>query len=514
MAQPGAEKWLIAVSVMLGTILEVLDTSIVNVSLPHMQGAFSASIDEITWVLTSYLVANGIVIPMTGWLSGRFGRKRYFLASIGMFTAASMLCGIAPDLRTMVVCRVLQGLAGAAMLPSSQAILMETFPPAEQPTAMAIWGVGLMVAPVIGPTLGGWLTDTYSWRWCFYINLPCGTVAALMCARYLPDLPASGRGATRADWLGMALLVVGIAAAQIVLDRGERADWFDAGWVWAMSATATVALATLLVWELRTPEPIVRLGLLRDRGFAIGCTMIALMAFVLFGSLALWPLYLQTLMGFSAAQAGWASAPRGVATGTAMFVAGRLSRHIDPRLLIAGGVVLLGVGQFQLSRFNLDLGWWEIIAPSILQGAGLGLIFTLLSTTALARIPRAQLPHATSIYNLMRNMGASFGVAIVGTMLVRREQYHQAVLTTWATPLYPPFAAAMQAIPGAMAARGYVVSATEGAAMLYGQLRRQAAMLAFADVFLVAGFVAVGILVGVAFMPYTRPRTGSAPAAH
>jgi len=514
MARPGTEKWFIAVSVMLGTILEVLDTSIVNVSLPHMQGAFSASIDEITWVLTSYLVANGIVIPMTGWLSGRFGRKRYFIASIGAFTAASMLCGIAPDLRTMVVCRVLQGLAGAAMLPSSQAILMETFPPAEQPTAMAIWGVGLMVAPVIGPTLGGWLTDTYTWRWCFYINLPCGMVAALMCARYLPDLPAAGRRHARADWIGMVLLVIGIAAAQIVLDRGERADWFDARWVWVLSATAIVALTTLVAWELHTREPIVRLSLLRDRGFAIGSSMISLMAFILFGSLALWPLYLQTLMGFSAAQAGWASAPRGVATGTAMFLAGRLSRWIDPRLLIAGGVILLGIGQFQLSHFNLSLGWWQIVAPSIVQGAGLGFIFTLLSTTTLANIPRAQLPHATSIYNLMRNMGASFGVAIVGTILVRREQYHQAVLTTWASPLYPPFAGAIQAIPEAMAARGHTVSTVQGAALLYGQLRAQAAMLAFADVFLVAGFVAMGILVGVAFMPYARPRAGAAPAAH
>ena len=510
----GSAKWLIAASVMMGTILEVLDTSIVNVSLPHMQGSFSASIDEITWVLTSYLVANGIVIPMTGWLGSRFGRKRYFVGSIAAFTGCSMLCGAAPNLRAMVVFRVLQGLAGAAMLPSSQAILMETFPPAEQPTAMAVWGVGLMVAPVIGPTLGGWITDTYTWRWCFYINLPFGVIAALMCLRFLHEPPAALRGRTRPDWPGMALLVVGIGAAQIVLDRGERADWFDAGWVWLLTATALVALVVFVVWELRTPEPVVKLRLLRDRGFALGCGMISCMAFVLFGSLALWPLYLQNLMGYSAAQAGWASAPRGVATGTAMFIVGRIVRRVDPRLLIGFGVILLIVGQYEMSRFNLELGWWQIVGPSILQGTGLGFVFTLLSTTALARIPRPQLGNATSIYNLMRNMGASFGIAILGTVLVRREQFHQAVLSTWSSPFYGPFDRALTAIAGALAARGIVVDVHASAAFLYGQLRAQAAMLAFADTFLIAGGVALAILVGIVFMPYVRPKVGDVPAAH
>jgi len=514
MPPPAPKKWLIATSVMLGTILEVLDTSIVNVSLPHMQGAFSASIDEITWVLTSYLIANGIVIPMTGWLSSRYGRKRYFVASIGAFTVFSMLCGAAQNLRMMVVFRILQGLAGAAMLPSSQAILMETFPPAEQPTAMAIWGVGLMLAPVVGPTLGGWITDTYSWRWCFYINLPFGLLAAVMCLRYLHEASAAPRTRTRPDWVGMTLLVVGIGAAQLVLDRGERADWFDADWVWALTATAAVALVAFVAWELHTPQPVVQLRLLRNRGFALGCTMISFLAFILFGSLALWPLYLQNLMGYSAAQSGWASAPRGVATGTAMFLVGRLVRRVDPRLLIAFGVVLLVIGQFGMSRFNLQLGWWQIVGPSVIQGAGLGFIFTLLSTTSLARIPREQLGNATSIYNLMRNMGASFGIAILGTLLVRREQFHQAVLSTWSSPFYGPFARALDAIPGGAAARGRLLDLPQSAALLYGQLRAQATMLAFTDTFLVAGFVALGILVGIAFMPYARPATGDLPASH
>jgi len=510
-----AEKWLIAVSVMLGTILEVLDTSIVNVALPHMQGAFSASIDEITWVLTSYLIANGIVIPMTGWLSARFGRKRYFITSVALFTVASMFCGAAPDLRAMVVFRLLQGLAGAAMLPSSQAILMETFPPSEQPIAMATWGVGLMVAPVIGPTLGGWITDTYSWRWCFYINLPFGIVAALMCARFLREPAYVAAQRRRPDWVGIALLVLGLGALQLVLDRGERADWFDATWVRASTVLAIAALATFVFWELRVDEPVVKLRLLRDRGLAVGCGLISFMAFILFGSLALWPLYLQTLMGYSAAQSGWASAPRGVATGLSMFLVGRLARFFDPRLLMAFGIALLVVGQYRMTLFSLGLGWWQIVAPSILQGAGLGFIFTLLSTTALARVPREEMSNAASLYNLMRNMGASFGIAILGTLLIRRGQYHQAVLASWSSPLYRPFEHALEALSHALSQGGGVAADhARAAAVLYGQVRAQATMMAFDDMFLIAGVLAAAMLLGVMLLPYSRPAPGAAGAAH
>ncbi|HZP41716.1 MAG TPA: DHA2 family efflux MFS transporter permease subunit [Candidatus Binatia bacterium] len=515
MAAPGERKWLIAISVMLGTILEVLDTSIVNVALPHMQGAFSASVDEITWVLTSYLVANGIVIPMTGWLSGRFGRKRYFITSIVVFTVASMFCGAAPDLRTIVLFRIVQGLGGAAMLPSSQAILMETFPPDEQAIAMATWGVGLMVAPVVGPTLGGWITDTYSWRWCFYINLPFGLIATLMASRFLEEPPHAQARRTAPDWLGIALLVVGLGAIQIVLDRGERADWFAAAWVRALTATAVVALGTFVWWELgRAREPVVRLRLLRERGFAIGSTLIALLAFVLFGTLTLWPLFLQNLMGYTASQAGWAMAPRGIATGLSMFVVGRLSRRFDPRLLISIGVVILVVAQVEMSHFYLQLGWWQLVWPSIIQGIGMGFIFTLLSTTSLARLPREVMGSAASIYNLMRNLGASFGIAILGTLLLRRGQLHQAVLATHTTPFHAPFRQALEAIPGAMAARGFVVDGTQAAALLYGQLRAQATMLAFEDCFLVAGIVALGIVLGMAAMPSARPTPGAPSGAH
>jgi len=496
---------------MLGTILEVLDTSIVNVALPHMQGAFSAGIDEITWVLTSYLIANGIVIPMTGFLSARFGRKRYFIISVTLFTIASMFCGAAPDLRSMVFFRILQGLAGAAMLPSSQAILMETFPPSEQPIAMATWGVGLMVAPVIGPTLGGWITDTYSWRWCFYINLPFGILAALMCARYLPEPAYVAAQRRRVDWVGIALLILGLGAAQMVLDRGERADWFAAPWVWGFSIFAVVALVVFVAWELRIENPVVKLRLLRDRGLAVGCFLISFMAFILFGSLALWPLYLQNLMGYSAAQSGWASAPRGVATGLSMFMVGRLSRFIDARLLMGFGLLLLVYGQYRMSQFSLQYGWWQIVAPTIFQGAGLGFIFTLLSTTALSRVPREEMSNAASLYNMMRNLGASFGIAILGTVLIRRGQYHQAVLSSWSSPYYPPFRDTMAALSHKLEALTGADGSLRAAAMLAGQMRAQATMLAFEDTFLVAGLLGLIMLLGIALLP--RPRRVASDSA-
>jgi DHA2 family multidrug resistance protein len=336
-----------------------------------------------------------------------------------------------------------------------------------------------------------------------------------LAARFLSEPPAAApRARTRADWPGIGLLVIGLGATQIVLDRGQRADWFAAAWVRVTTATAVLALVVFVVWELRTRDPVVQLRLLRDRAFAIGCSLIALLAFVLFGTLALWPLYLQNLMGYTAWQAGWTMAPRGLATASAMFLVGRLVRRVDPRVLIGGGVLLLFFAQIEMSRFYLQLGWWQLVAPSLVQGFGMGCIFTLLSTTSLARLRREQMTQAASIYNLLRNLGASFGIAILSTLLERREQFHQAVLSTWSSPLYPPFREALAAIPGAMAARGFVVDAAGALALLYAQLQSQAAMLAFEDAFLASGIVSLGILLGVAFMPYTRPARPDATMAH
>src|SRR5579859_1682447 len=333
-----SHKWLVALAVMLGTALEVLDTSIINVALPHLQGTFSASVDEIAWVLTSYLVANGVMIPMTGWISSRFGRKRYFLSSVLVFVSASALCGAARSLGQMVVFRLLQGVAGAAMIPSSQAILMETFPPEEQQLAMAVWGMGLMVAPIAGPTLGGWITDNWSWRWNFYINVPIGAVAALMVYIFVHDpefLREARKKARRIDYLGIAYLALGLGLLQIVLDRGQRADWFAATWVCVFTAAAVTMIALLIFHELRFPEPILDLRILKIPTFVIAVSMITFMYLILYGANLLNPLFFQELLGYPAWRAGLTVMPRGLGTLVAMLLIAQLARRgVDTRWLV------------------------------------------------------------------------------------------------------------------------------------------------------------------------------------
>jgi len=334
-------KWLIATAVMLGTTLEVLDTSIMNVSLPHMQGAFSAGVDEITWVLTSYLLANGIMIPMTGWISSRFGRKRYFLASMVTFVLASGLCGAARSLDQMVVFRFLQGLAGAAMGPSSQAIMMETFPPEEQAMAMAMWGLGIMAAPIIGPTLGGWITDNWSWRWNFYINLPVGAIALLMVSTFVhdPEFLRKRRAAGgRVDYPGIALLVVGLSSLQIVIDRGQRADWFASPWVCWTSVLAALSLIGLVIRELTFAEPIIDFRILKIPDFTIAVALVVSMFFVSYGGSVLNPIFLQEYLGYSAMMAGLTMGPRAIAMVITLIMVGQLARlNFDTASLFRSG---------------------------------------------------------------------------------------------------------------------------------------------------------------------------------
>ncbi|MGD0075597.1 MAG: DHA2 family efflux MFS transporter permease subunit, partial [Candidatus Binataceae bacterium] len=352
-----SHKWLIAIAVMVGTILEVLDTSIVNVALPHMQGSFSASVDEITWVVTSYLVSNGIMIPMTGWIASRFGRKRYFLVSVMLFVIASMFCGAAQSLDEMVVFRLLQGAAGAAMMPLSQAILMETFPPQEQAMAMAVWGVGMMVAPIMGPTLGGWITDNWSWRWNFYINIPTGLAAFLLVSAFVHD-PAYIRRQRRTggsvDFLGIAYLVIGLALLQVVLDRGERADWFASPWVVYATLTSVGCLALLVFRELRFPDPILDFRMFKLRDFTLSVLLILAMVLAVFANLLLNPVFLQEFMGYTAAMAGVAMAPRAIAALCAMFFVGQVARlRYDTRPLIAIGFTMMAFGMWVMSHWNL-----------------------------------------------------------------------------------------------------------------------------------------------------------------
>jgi DHA2 family multidrug resistance protein len=480
-----SRKWTIALAVMLGTILEVLDSSIVNVSLPHMQGSFSASVDEIAWVVTSYLVAAGIMIPMTGWIAARFGRKRYFIASVITFIIASALCGIARTLDQIVIFRVLQGAAGAAMMPLSQAILMETFPPHEQAMSMAIWGMGMMVAPIMGPTIGGWITSTLSWRWNFYINIPIGTLGAFMVSRFVEDPPYLRQLKKDApiDWLGIFCLVVGLGLGEIILDRGERADWFASPWIVYCTMAAAAALILLVVQELYTADPVVDLRMLSDRNFTLPVSLVILLTFTLYGTGILNPVFLQELLGYSAMKAGIVMAPRGFGTMFAMLLLGTLSRRgIDTRPLVAIGFGLVAIAMWEMAGLNLEADTFRIVWPTILQGVGTGLVFPGLSAAALSSMPRQRMGYAASLFAVTRNLGAAIGISYLTTMLIRHEQLQQSYLvehvSIFSLVRIPAMGNVSMDLTHQLAAGQY-----QGMILLYRAVQRQAMMLSFNDIY-------------------------------
>ncbi len=484
-------KWLVALAVMLGATLEVLDTSIVNVALPHMQGSFSASVDEITWVLTSYLVSNGIMIPLTGWISARFGRKRYFMASVIVFVFASGLCGAAQTLNQMVVFRLLQGAAGAAMIPSSQAILMETFPPAEQGLAMAMWGVGLMAAPVLGPTLGGWITDNWNWRWNFYINLPIGSLAAMMVYWFVHD-PAyiGGRNHAnrRIDWLGMLYLTLGLGLLQIVLDRGQRADWFHSAWVCYFTAGSIAAIGLMFWHELRFPDPVLDLTIMKIPVFNVSVLTIMAMVMILYGTNLLNPLFLQNLLGYNAWKAGVAVAPRGLGTLITMLMVGQLSRRgLDMRPLVGVGFALVAYATWMMGHWDLQVNMWSLAWPIILSGAGSGLIFPTLSATTLSCVEKERMGFAASLYNMMRNTGSAIGISLVTNLLNSREQTHQAYLVQHFS-VFDAWRMSQQAprMPGAPVfnfAHELATNQKQGLGLIYQSIQAQASLLAYNDIY-------------------------------
>jgi MFS transporter, DHA2 family, multidrug resistance protein len=516
----GQHKWLVAIAVMLGATLEVLDTSIVNVCLPHMQGSFSASTDEITWVLTSYIVANGIMIPLTGWISGRFGRKRYFLFSVMVFVVASGLCGAAQSLDQIVVFRLIQGAAGAAMIPSSQAILMETFPPAEQGLAMAMWGVGLMVAPVLGPTLGGWITDNWNWRWNFYINLPTGILAATMVYTFVHDpayLKASRAKARRIDYLGIAYLALGLGLLQIVLDRGQRADWFASPWVTVFTAAAVISLTLLVFHELRFPEPILDLSILKIPTFDYSVVIIMVMVLVLYGSNLLNPLFFQDLLGYTAWKSGLAVMPRGIGTLFSMLLIGQLSRRgVDTRWLVGAGFAVVAYAMWSMAHWTLGVGMTNVLMPIFISGLGSGLIFPTMSAATLACVERERMGYAASLYNMMRNTGSAIGISMVSNLLNSREQIHQSYLVQHVTVFDAwrlDHAAAMA--PGAPHLRlmhGLRNGDPQGFGVLYGTIQAQASLMAYNDIYRLLAVMAFVFV--PSFLLLNKLNAGSSSAAH
>jgi len=501
-AAEAARKWIVAASVILCATLEVLDSSIVNVALPHIQGSFAAGVDEVTWVVTTYLVATGIMIPTTGWIAGQFGRKRYFIISITAFVISSAMCGAAQSLDQMVVFRFLQGIAGAALQPLSQAILMETFPPDEQTLAMAVWGLGMMVAPMLGPTVGGYITANWNWRWNFYINVPIGMIAAFMVSAFVHDPSYLRRlkGAGRADWLGIVCLVLALGLGEIVMDRGERADWFATAWVWYFTIIAGGAFFALIYHEWHTPEPIVQIHLLKNKNFSVPTALVITLIFTGYGMQILNPIFLQHLLGYTAWEAGLLMLPRGVGLTAAMFFLGGIARRgYDTRPLVAFGFSLVGVSVWILGSLSLSMAPLNFVWPTVVQGIGMGLVFPNLSAAALSSIPREQMGYASSLFSMTRNVGGSIGTSVLTTMLVRREQVQQSYLVAHVSVFDAwRMSQAAGSMPGApnfdylgQLARGQ----PRGLAIIYGVVQRQAMMISLNNIYrTLAGLMVLGLL--------------------
>ena len=511
---PTINPWIIAISVMLGTFMEVLDTTVVNVSLPHIGGTLSASPDEATWVLTSYLVANAIVLPLTGWLANRFGRRRLLLISVTGFTLFSFLCGIAPNLPLLIVFRVFQGATGGGLQPLSQAILLEAFPSEKRGKAMAFWALGIVVAPMLGPVLGGWITDSYSWRWLFYINLPIGIAAVVMATLFIFDPPYIRRSKFGVDYWGIGLLAVGIGALQIMLDKGQESDWFASHLIVILATLAIGGLAFFIFREFAAGNPVVQLRVFKNRTYSTGVFLMTVLGFVLYGSTVLLPLWLQTIMGYSALEAGMGMLPRGLGSFLFMPIVGILMSKIEPRKLLAAGLIISSYSLFMLSRLSLNAGYWDIFWPQLLQGTSMGLLFVPLTTITNDSIPKQEMGNATSLFNLMRNMGASIGIAIVTTMVARHAQVHTNVLGSHVTSFDPAAQAAFQMMKNGFMANGMDPStATRQAyAGMFGMVQRHASMLSYVDAFFLLAVMFISVLPLVLIMK--RPsHAGSAAEA-
>ena len=399
-------KWMITGTVMLVTVMQVLDVTVTNVALPHIQGSLSAGIDEVSWVLTSYLAANAVILPATGWLAGALGRKRFFLISTIVFTAASVLCGLAPNLHTLLVARLLQGIGGGPLMPLSQAIMWEIFPLEQRGTAVAVWGIGIMLAPILGPTVGGWLVDNWSWRWIFYINLPIGVLAFFMVSAFLFDAPFHKRP-QRVDLSGIALMVIGFGGLQLMLDLGERHDWFESGLVVGLGVVAVCAIVGFILRETTAREPILDLSVFNDRNFAVGTVAFFLIAFGFNSSLLLLALYTQKVLGYDAWTSGLTLAPGGFGTMIALMISGRLVSRMDQRMMLAGGCLLQAIALWMMTNLTLTMDYWTLAGPRFLQGFGQGFIFPPLQTLALATIRMHRLSNATAAFNVVRNVGGS-----------------------------------------------------------------------------------------------------------
>jgi MFS transporter, DHA2 family, multidrug resistance protein len=513
--RPAVNPWIIALAVTLATFMEVLDTSIANVALPHIAGGLSAGQDESTWVLTSYLVSNAIVLPLSGWLSSIMGRKNFYMSCVALFTISSFFCGLAPNLATLIFCRVLQGVGGGGLQPSEQAILADTFPPAKRGMAFAVYGIAVVTAPAIGPTLGGWITDNFIWRWIFFINIPVGILSILLTSRLIEDPPYLRRRKireTHIDYIGLAFVALGLGTLQVVLDKGQRDDWFESHFILILATISAASLIFVIFWEWHSKDPIVDLHLFRERTFGISNLLMFMLGFALLGSTLLLPLFMQTLLGYTAERSGLALMPGGFCIMLLLPLVGFLLSRYTPRWLLVFGLVVLSASLFHMTRFDLQIDFRTAIYARIFQAIGMAFLFVPINTAAYAFLPRDKNNAASGLMNLARNIGGSVGISVVTTMLDRRTQVHLTYLAGNLSISNPALQAMLQGASRAMRMHGAsAAGATQQAyALIQGQVFRQATMLAYIDNFWLLGFAILAMIPTVFLMKKTKPGTGMA----
>ncbi len=503
---PKVNKWVVALTVILPTFIEIMDTSVVNVSLPHIQGGLNAGLDESTWVLTSYLVSNAVIIPITGWLANLLGRKRYLIGSIILFTVSSMLCGSAPTLEVLILARVLQGIGGGALQPISQAILLESFPKEEHGMAMAIFGMGVVLAPTIGPVVGGWITDNLSWRWVFYINLPIGILSVFMIIFYIFDPPYIKSSKNKGvSYISLMLLFIWVGCLQVVLDKGQRDDWFHSHFILTLSIISAVCFLIYIIREIYAKNPVLDISVFKDKTFVAGNLILFTGFMCFFGSVVLLPLFLQNLMNYTAMWAGLVLGPSGIATMIVMFIVGRLlNKGVPAYILLIIGLCLISFSVIEMGRFTLDAGFWQLVWPRVIQSCGMGLFFVPLTTATYVNIPKEKIGNASSIYNLLRNLGGSFGTAIATTYLARSSQFSQTVLVKNVVPFREEFVYMWHTVQNFLHDPVSIpIQGSKTLAFIYMEVLRQAGMLAYNDSFIFLGTITM-FLIPIALILRTK----------
>ena len=508
--RPPVNPWIIALTVTLATFMEVLDTSVANVALPHIAGSLSAGQDESTWILTSYLVSNAIVLPMSGWFSQMIGRKRFYMSCVAVFTISSFLCGLAPSLGMLIFFRVLQGAGGGGLQPSEQAILADTFSPAKRGMAFAVYGMAVVLAPAIGPTLGGWITDNFDWRWIFFINIPVGIISLLLTSRLISDPPymkEKKRTGFKIDYIGLGLLALGLGTLQVVLDKGQRDDWFGSHLIVIMTTISAISLISVLIWEWHHKDPIIDLHLFKDRSFAVGNMLMFMVGFALLSSTVLLPLFTQTIMGYTAEQAGLVLMPGGLAILVAMPVVGFLLGRYDARRLLLFGMATLSFALFHMTRFDTSVDFRTVASARVFQAIGLAFLFVPINTAAYAFIPKNKSNAASGLINLARNIGGSIGISLVTTMLARRTQFHQANLNNNIRGGNPQLQAMLAETTRALTAKGSSAyqASHQAYAIVANMLNQQATMLAYVDNFWLLGVCVLVMLPFVFLMKKVKP---------